>query len=107
MRKVAVTYHISGDSVTIYDKPWWACVLEWMLERVCPCCGWRGKLIRSEKYYMWWGSLLGKVSLETQTDVLTIPIEDGCAASAALFGKDDFCWRDDCEFHGAPEGLAA
>lgn len=104
MRQVHVTYHKDGDAVTIVHVPWWHDAFEWLIiNRFCPCHGISGQLSRFEWPGLWlnkFASRLYQWQFKFEKELYRIPVEHGCVASEAIFGKDSIgCWRDDCPVH--------
>lgn len=100
MLKVHVWYHKDGDHLVIVKVPWWLDIYEWLVNRICPCCGLLGWLSsKSEKLevllYRPWNYLLG-YTLKVSKDVYKVPVEYGCVVARALWNDNSTCGRDDC-----------
>lgn len=105
MRIVSVSWHKDGDHLIVYQVPWWVKIYEWFVSQLfCPSCGvlslWglltkRWGALEYGLYYVW--SELLHFSFKKEKELFSILIPSGCAAEKAIFGKHDFCWRDDCE----------
>lgn len=102
MLKVHVMYHRTGDYLVIMEQPWWIDIYEWLVDRICPCCGWSGWL--SQRFepievvvFRVWNRLLRK-TLKWQKERYRVLVSNGCEASFALWPKyKHSCFRDNCD----------
>lgn len=111
MITVHILMHRDGDRLAIIDEPWWARPYEWVLDRFCPCCSWRGWIVEklytekvgtlrdkfTGKYYSIWSNLQFWTNKFDKT-LYELPVESGCQISLAIFSEKKPCWRDDCEY---------
>ena len=102
MITVHVMFHKDGDHLVIMKEPWWSNIYEWLLDRICPCCGvsgWMAQKLLPEKAFdfCWfrWQDLFN-IIFNNQKELYKVSIESGCAAYRAIYDKDSTCWRDDC-----------
>jgi hypothetical protein len=98
MLKVHVLGHKDGDHLAIVRVPWWYDIYEWLVNRLCPCCGVTGFLIRKSDWvegqlYGRWSSLL-TWSMKFEKELYRVPIESNCIASYAIWGNY-MCWHDE------------
>lgn len=100
MLKVHVWYHKDGDHLAIVRVPWWTDIYEWLVNRICPCCGVTGFISRLEFVeafvYKIWSRLLC-VTHKREVVLYKIPLQNGCVASRAIWNDNSTCFRDDCE----------
>ncbi len=100
MLKVHVWFHKDGDHLAIVRVPWWTDIYEWLVNRICPCCGFTGFLSRigwfEELDYKVWSQLLNVIH-KHEIELYKLPVESGCVISRALWDDDSTCFRDDCE----------
>jgi len=102
MLQVHVLSHKDGDKLAIVRVPWWMPIYEFIWHRFCPCCGVMSQLSRFE----WLGNVIyglsnrtSRVMLKFEPEVYSVPIANSCEASSKLYGSDNLCWKDDCEYH--------
>lgn len=101
MLHVRIIFHKDGDFLDIIQVPWWYNIYQWLLNRLCPCCGLIGWMMNlsdsiGSLYYDAWSNLFANLDKYEKTLYKT-PV-DGCVAYKAIFGREGFtCWRDDCE----------
>lgn len=101
MKTVQVWHHKDGDKLAIIEDPWWMTPYEELVSFLfCPCCGFSGWLSdKVDWIYMVFHHVyqyLIEITFKYEKTLLEVPIESGCAASKAIWGKHDFCWLDDC-----------
>lgn len=104
MLKVEVWYHKDGDHLVVAKIPWWTNAYEFLVNRICPCCGISGWISgKSETvevfFYRIWNWLLKPTYDRWHKELYRVPIENGCVASRALWPEREpsTCFRDDCE----------
>lgn len=103
MISVRVWSHKDGDHLVVVRIPWWYNIYEWITDRLCPCCSWRGWLIEKLPNKLtnpWYNfhTKLYTVLTKHEKELYKLPIPKACVASEAIFGKVD-CYLDTCEYH--------
>lgn len=120
MKRLVVWHHKDGAKLAIIEIPWWVQSYEWIVNKFCPCCGWRGwllekldRLFRTGEeysitgfYFSHWNDLF-LWPMKFEKELLVLPIEDGCVTSVALWGlkKNDYCWKDNCSVHLSEDAM--
>ena len=101
MLRVHVLQHKDGDHLTISKVPWWTPIYEWMLDRLCPCCGITSFLFEKlpeslhYKYYHFWSDLMFWQD-RFEKELYRTPIENGCRAAYRIWNRSkDMCWHDE------------
>ena len=106
MLKVHILSHKDGDRLAVVKAPWWSGIYDWLMNRICPCCGvtgWisaklDGKFERAfDVYHSIWSGLLDFAYTKNQT-LFEAAIEASCLASRSIFDANRTCSRDDCEY---------
>jgi hypothetical protein len=95
---VHVQGHKDGDHLVIVKEPLPKYVLESLLNKVCPCCGWRGRVLGPfEKLHVFldskWNSAIGWL-MRFEKEVYKVPIDSYCKASSSIWGNEEFCWHE-------------
>lgn len=86
MKKIHVLHHKDGDHLSVSEIPMLAFIFESIVSRI-PL--W---LIG----YPLWNYLLVWIS-KFDIELYKVPIESGCVASQALWGRaHDICWKKNC-----------
>lgn len=102
MKRVSVWYHKDSDFLSISEIPFWLPTYEWLVNRICSCCGITGFL--SDKIdwfgsisFLVWSKLLEPI-YKLEHELYNIPIESGCKASIAIHGlkHHKFCFSNNC-----------